>query len=120
MPDHYLFPYKVRYSVGCDPSKPMTSWRTAWRKLTKAAGVPGFRFHDLRHTFITNHAEIGTPIQVVMATAGHLSQRMTELYTHISQRTMQEAAERFEERKAELLAEARAKAASQPQEKQVN
>jgi integrase len=112
--EHYLFPYKVRNGAGYDPSKPMKSWRTAWRKLTKAAGVPGFRFHDLRHTFITNHAEIGTPIQVVMATAGHLSQRMTELYTHISQRSMQEAAKRFEERKAELLTEARAKAASQP------
>lgn len=124
MAEHYLFPYKVRKGVGYDPSKPMRTWRTAWRKLTKAAGIPGFRFHDLRHTFITNHAEIGTPIQVLMATAGHLSQKMTELYTHISQRSMYEAAERFEQRKAALLAEARAKltseATSQPISKQVN
>ena len=34
-----------------------------------------------------------------MATAGHLSQKMTELYTHISQRSMQEAADRYEQRK---------------------
>jgi thiamine pyrophosphate-dependent acetolactate synthase large subunit-like protein len=71
-----------------------------------------------------NHAEIGTPIQVLMATAGHLSQKMTELYTHISQRSMQEAADRYEQRKAERLAEARAKLAleqrSQPISGQVN
>jgi integrase len=124
MPEHYLFPYKICKGIGYDPSRPMRSWRTAWRKLTKAAGLPGFRFHDLRHTFITNHAEIGTPIQVLMASAGHLSQKMTELYTHISQRSMQEAADRYEQRKAERLAEARtslaSEGASQPSSTQVN
>jgi integrase len=109
LPEDFVFPYKIRNGTGYDPSKPMKGWRTAWRKLTRSAGLPGFRFHDLRHTFITNHAEIGTPIQVLMATAGHLSHKMTELYTHISHRSMQEAAERYEQRKAELLAEARAK-----------
>jgi hypothetical protein len=32
---------------------------------------------------------------------------MTELYTHISQRAMEDAARRYEQRKAELLAEAK-------------
>src|SRR5690242_8897846 len=63
----------------------------AWRKLTKAAGLSGLRFHDLRHTFITGHAEIETPLSVVMAQVGHLSARMTKEYTHISQRAKQEA-----------------------------
>jgi integrase len=120
LPEHYLFPFKIRHGVGYNPSKPMRGWRSAWRKLTKAAGVPGFRFHDLRHTFITNHAEIGTPIQVLMATAGHLSPKMTELYTHISQRSKEEAADRFQERKAELLVQARAKAAIRPDREPVN
>jgi integrase len=124
LPEHYLLPYKIRKGAGYDPFRPMKSWRTAWRKLTKSAGLAGFRFHDLRHTFITTHAEIGTPIQVLMATAGHLSQKMTELYTHISQRSMEEAAEKFEQRKKELIAEARAKLASEKRSeagsKQVN
>jgi integrase len=102
----------------------MKTWRTAWRKLTKAAGLPGFRFHDLRHTFITKHAEIGTPMPVLMATAGHLSQKMTELYTHISERSIEEAVKRYEQQQAESLAEARAKLAtgivSRPTSKQVN
>lgn len=106
---HYLFPYKLRNCAGYDVTQPMKSWRKAWRALTKAAGLAGFRFHDLRHTFITNHAEIGTPLPVVMAQAGHLSRRMTELYTHISQRAMQEAAERYQLRKAAAEAEAKRK-----------
>ncbi|HEX4808697.1 MAG TPA: tyrosine-type recombinase/integrase [Bryobacteraceae bacterium] len=73
-------------------------------------GIRGFRFHDLRHTFITTHAEIGTPLPVVIAQAGYLSRKMTEIYTHISQRSIQDAAERFERferKKAELVEEAK-------------
>ena len=92
---------------GYDPSKATKGWRTAWRKLRNAAGLGKFRFHDLRHTYLTAHAEMGTPLPVLMAQAGHLSRRMTELYTHISQRSMQEAAARFEEKKAQSLAEAK-------------
>jgi hypothetical protein len=44
-----------------------------------------------------------------MAQAGHLSKRLTELYTHISSRSLQEAAERYEQRKAEMMAEAKRK-----------
>ena len=43
-PKHFLFPYKIRKGIGYDPSKPVKGWRTAWRKLTKDAGLPGFRF----------------------------------------------------------------------------
>jgi hypothetical protein len=50
---------------------------------------------------------MGTPLPVVMAQAGHLSKRMSELYTHISQRALEEAAERFEQKKAESMAKAR-------------
>jgi integrase len=54
-PSWYLFPHgegqgpvmqpKSRpgpaVSVRPDPTKPMTTWRTAWRNLTKEAGLPG-------------------------------------------------------------------------------
>jgi integrase len=108
-PEHYLFPFRLRKEIAYDPSRPQKSWRTAWRKLTKAGGVPSFRVHDLRHTFITNHAEINTPLAVVQARAGHLSKRLTELYTHISQRALEKAAEQYEQRKAEVMAAAKEK-----------
>jgi hypothetical protein len=36
-----------------DPTTPIGSWKKAWRKLTKEAGLSGLRFHDLRHHAIT-------------------------------------------------------------------
>jgi integrase len=66
-----------------DPTKHVNSWRSAWRTLTKKAGLPGFRFHDLRHCAITQLAENGTSDSTIMAIAGHVSRRMLERYSHV-------------------------------------
>ena len=66
-----------------DPTRPTTSRRTAWRKLTLKAGLAGLRFHDLRHHAITELAESGASEQTIMAIAGHVSRRMLERYSHI-------------------------------------
>jgi integrase len=70
-------------SVKPDPTKPMTTWRTAWRNLTKEAGLPGLRFHDLRHHAITELAESSASDQTIMAIAGHVSQKMLAHYSHV-------------------------------------
>ena len=66
-----------------DPTRPITSWRRAWRKLTEKAGLKGLRFHDLRHHAITELAESGASEHTIMAIAGHVSRRMLERYSHI-------------------------------------
>jgi integrase len=66
-----------------DPSKPVGSWKKAWGKLTAKAGLPGLRFHDLRHHSITELAESGASEQTIKAIAGHVSQRMLDRYSHI-------------------------------------
>jgi hypothetical protein len=38
-------------------TKPAKKWDGAWRSLRDAAGLPGFRFHDLRHTVVTDLLE---------------------------------------------------------------
>ena len=80
-PDHFLWPACQwgRY----DPTQPMLKWDTAWRALRDAAGLPRFRFHDLRHTVITELAELGVPDHVLESISGHLSRRMLEHYSHI-------------------------------------
>ena len=80
-PEHYLWP-------ACqwgrfDATKPMLKWDTAWRALRDAAGLPGLRFHDLRHTVITELAEMGVADHVLESISGHLSRRMLEHYSHI-------------------------------------
>jgi len=66
-----------------DATRSVKSWRAAWRTLTKKAGLPGFRFHDLRHCAITQLAEYGTSDSTIMAIAGHVSRRMLERYSHV-------------------------------------
>jgi hypothetical protein len=49
-----------------------------------AAGIPWLRPYDLRHTAITRLAEAGTPTQVIMSMAGHVTLRMQQHYTAVS------------------------------------
>jgi integrase len=79
-PEHYVFPW---CHGQIDPTRPQKSWRKAWRNLTKAAGLAGFRFHDLRHTAITELAEAGASDATLMALAGHMTRRMIEHYSHV-------------------------------------
>lgn len=65
-----------------DPSRPITSWRSAWRAALRRAGLK-IRFHDLRHTCITKLAETQASEQTLMAIAGHMSRKMIEHYSHI-------------------------------------
>jgi integrase len=53
-----------------DASRPIKSWRTAWRAALKRAGLQ-IRFHDLRHACITKLAESQASEQTIMAIAGH-------------------------------------------------
>ena len=107
-PSHFLFP--ARETANTDPTQPMKSWRTAWRRLTGAiqcsrCGVlqnpcekcskceadtsqlkspfAGFRFHDLRHQAITELAESKASDQTIMAIAGHVSKKMLQHYSHV-------------------------------------
>ena len=120
LPDHYLIPALVGvvgegkngavvHARRYDPAKPTKGWRTAWRKLTQKAGLRGLRGHDLRHNWVTSHAEIGTPQSVLEAQAGHLSKRMSDHYKHISEKAARKASDELARVKATQRAEARAK-----------
>jgi len=84
----------IDYNVtGFDPTRHLKSWRSAWRTLTKRAGLPGFRFHDLRHTAITDLAENGAADLTIMGIAGHISPRMLERYSHARMKAKRQAIE---------------------------
>ena len=79
-----------------DPSRPMTSWRSAWRSLRKAAGLDHVRLHDGRHTALTRLAEKGQPDWVIQAQMGHVSPAMMRTYSHIRRKALDEAAAALE------------------------
>jgi len=100
-PQHYLMPKhlsqiahgKHKGERGYDPSQHQQYWDTAWHSLTKKAGFPGLRFHDLRHTFVTHMVELGVPLGVIQTFVGHMSARMVRHYTHVSSGAARKAVE---------------------------
>lgn len=73
----YVFHFKRRA-----PIKQIATKR--WRKACAAAELPGFRFHDLRHTWASWHAQNGTPLQVLQELGGWLTFSMVQRYAHLS------------------------------------
>jgi integrase len=77
-------------------TRPQKSFRTAWRRIAKAAGLPGFRFHDLRHQAVTELAETGASDATMMAVAGRMSRRMLEHYSRVRMAAKREALTKLE------------------------
>jgi integrase len=112
-PGHYLLPADLskhtRKSdplhgrIGFDPTLHQTSWDSAWEALKQAAGLSGFRFHDLRHTHITHAIEEGVPIEVVMAQVGHVTPEMTRYYTHLGSNAKHDAVAAVQRRSSGVL-----------------
>jgi integrase len=107
-PSHFLFPACENAHI--DPTQPVKSWRTAWRRLTRAiqcaecgllqdqaetcskcgadtselkSPYKGFRFHDTRHQAITELAESKASDGTIMEIAGHVSKKMLRHYSHV-------------------------------------
>ena len=79
--EYYVFPFGK--PLPQDPERPATSFKTAWAKVKREAGVIG-RWHDNRHTFITDLAESGEASdETIQELAGHVSKRMLQHYSHI-------------------------------------
>ena len=65
--------------------KPVTVVNTkAWRAALKRAGIQDFRWHDLRHTWASWHAQAGTPLNVLQELGGWESVEMVRRYAHLS------------------------------------
>ena len=89
-PSDYVFP--ACENRHADPTRPIKSFRTAWRNSLKLAAVK-CGFHDLRHTCISRLAEGQNSDQAIMAIAGHVSRRMMERYSHIGMEAKRKAVE---------------------------
>ena len=85
--DRYVFTYK---------GKPMTQVSTkAWRTAVAEAGLQDFRWHDLRHTWASWHAQAGTPLNVLQELGGWASAEMVRRYAHLGVNHLREHAERI-------------------------
>jgi integrase len=64
--------------------KPITSIREAFESARQKAGMEGFNFHDLRHTFINNRRLEGHDYFRIMAATGHKTMSVFKRYNTVS------------------------------------
>ena len=58
------------------------------QKLMKHYIGESTSFHTLRHSFSTFAIDNGTPLPVLQKTLGHSSSKTTELYLHLSNKSL--------------------------------
>lgn len=62
--------------------------KLAWERVRRWAGMPDFRFHDLRHEAISRFFEKGLSVPEVALISGHKDVRMLMRYTHLRAETV--------------------------------
>jgi integrase len=67
--------------------------KKSFRRACEKAGIKGFRFHDLRHTFATRLVERGVDLATVSELLGHSTIVLTKRYSHPSPAHKREAVE---------------------------
>ncbi len=65
--------------------------RQAFTRAQKKAGLEGWRFHDLRHYFVTALFRAGVAAPTVQALAGHAHLTTTQRYAHVARVDLNDA-----------------------------
>lgn len=66
-----------------------------WREARDAAGLEGFRFHDLRHSAASYLAMSGASLMDIAAILGHKTLAMVKRYSHLSEQHTTAAIDRM-------------------------
>lgn len=66
-----------------------------WYPAVHRAGLEGFRWHDLRHTWASWHVQAGTPLAILKELGGWATLEMVMRYAHLAPEHLAEHAERI-------------------------
>jgi integrase len=76
--------------------QPYRSFRTAFERAVRQAGIQDFTFYDLRHTFASRLVMAGVDLPTVKELLGHKDIAMTLRYAHLSTDHKQAAVKKLE------------------------
>lgn len=94
----FLFPGKVE-------GKSIQEVKRAWDTIRKKAGFPDLRIHDFRHTHAAHLVSNGFTLNIVGKLLGHTQPSTTDIYAHLADKPLRQAAQLFGSRVKELTAE---------------
>ncbi|MDH5296385.1 MAG: site-specific integrase [Nitrospirota bacterium] len=91
--------YKIRYlderKVFLVKGRSVGSIKTAFNGACRRAGIKGFRFHDFRHTAVTNMRRAGIDHLTIMKITGHKTMAVFKRYNSFQMDDLTAAASRF-------------------------
>ena len=85
-------------------TRPVADITFHWQRIRAEAGLPGLRLHDLRHTWASIAAMNGIDMVTIAKLLGHALVETTERYTHLSEQSVADAADRVSGRIRAALA----------------
>lgn len=78
--------------VNLDTENAYTTIYKVWLRLRKEAGLPQLRIHDLRHQYASFLVNSGRTLFEVQQILGHSDPKVTQRYSHLSSKSLQDAA----------------------------
>jgi len=76
---------------------PVRSIKSCLTRGLERAGIEDFRFHDLRHTFVSNARKAGVDRTVIMKLTGHKTLSIFTRYNTVDQADAREAVNRLDD-----------------------
>lgn len=91
--------YKLRYlhedHVILVKGQSVNSVKTAFKAACRRAKIEGFKFHDFRHTAVTNMRRAGIDHLTIMRITGHKTMEVFKRYNSFHDGDLKDAASRF-------------------------
>ncbi len=97
----YYLAYRPKYWLfeGSKPGEPYSesSLQRIFQLAMEKAGIKkDFTLHSLRHSYATHLLENGVDLRFIQELLGHKSSRTTEIYTHVSEKSIEKIKSPFE------------------------
>lgn len=87
--------------------EPLCGPRYWFEKAIEKAGIKGFHWHDLRHTFASRLTMAGVGLRAVQDALGHKSVAMTVRYSHLAPDFLQDVVDKLVPKPAEAASDTR-------------